>query len=102
MLPVTYDSSNKIRKSSANVIALPAPEKNVDDTCQAIARFNKTIHDVRSSLNVIIGYSELMLDGVLGKVTEEQSEGIRDILASSQHLLELVNELRCRPATTRT
>lgn len=56
----------------------------------------KIRHDFRSSLNVIIGYSELMLDGVMGTMTEEQLVSIKDILNKSRHLAEMVNGLTGR------
>ena len=56
----------------------------------------KVIHDFRSSLNVIIGYSELMLDGEMGKMTEEQRVSIKDILEKSRHLADMVNDLVLR------
>jgi hypothetical protein len=63
---------------------------------------NKTYHDFRSSLNIIIGYSELMLDGVMGKMTDEQRDGIKDILTSSFHLLDLVNKVSGRQPAIRS
>jgi signal transduction histidine kinase len=56
----------------------------------------KVIHDFRSSLNVIIGYSELMLDGVMGKMTEEQRVSMEDILKKSRHLADMVNNIVLR------
>jgi len=50
-------------------------------------------HELRTPLNVIIGFSELMLDEVPGKVNGEQRHCLNDILASSRHLLQLVNEV---------
>lgn len=54
---------------------------------------DKTLHDFRSSLNVIMGYSELMLDGAMGNMTQEQREGLRDILTCSHGMLDLVNDV---------
>ena len=50
-------------------------------------------HELRTPLNVIIGFSELMIDQVLGKINEEQRQSLRDVLDSSQHLLNLVNDV---------
>ena len=54
--------------------------------------FEKVIHDFRSSLNIIIGYSELMLDEVMGKMNKEQRASLEDILSSSVGLLDLIND----------
>jgi PAS domain S-box-containing protein len=50
-------------------------------------------HELRAPLNGIIGLSELIADGVAGPVSEEQQEYLGDVLASSKHLLQLVNEV---------
>jgi len=50
-------------------------------------------HELRTPLNGIIGLSELIFDGVAGPVSAEQQEYLADVLASSKHLLQLVNEV---------
>jgi len=50
-------------------------------------------HELRTPLNVIIGFSQLMADEVTGKVNEEQKQCLSDVLDSSEHLLELINEV---------
>ena len=57
-------------------------------------RFLATMsHELRTPLNGIIGLSELIFDGVAGPVSAEQQEYLADVLASSKHLLQLVNEV---------
>ena len=53
----------------------------------------KIIHDLRSSLNVITGYSELILDGVMGEITEDQRVSIKDILDKSRRMTDMINDL---------
>ena len=50
-------------------------------------------HELRTPLNVIIGFSELMRDEVPGKINDEQRQCLEDVLGSSQHLLNLINEV---------
>jgi len=50
-------------------------------------------HEFRTPLNGIIGLAELMYDCAAGPVTEDQQEYLGDILASSRHLLHLVNDV---------
>ena len=52
----------------------------------------KMSHEFRAGLNVIIGFTELMLDEVPGPINQQQRRSLNDILASSQRLLTLVNE----------
>ena len=50
-------------------------------------------HELRTPLNGIIGFSELLVDGLPGPVNEEQKEYLGDILNSSHHLLQLINDV---------
>jgi PAS domain S-box-containing protein len=50
-------------------------------------------HELRTPLNVIIGFSELLVDEVPGKINNDQRQCLTDILNSSQHLLDLINEV---------
>jgi signal transduction histidine kinase len=44
-------------------------------------------------LNAVIGFSDVLLEGMFGEVNEKQTEYLRDILASGQHLLSLINDI---------
>jgi signal transduction histidine kinase len=51
-------------------------------------------HELRTPLNAVIGFSEIMLNEVLGPVGNEQYEGyLRDIHAGGCHLLEVINNI---------
>jgi len=50
-------------------------------------------HELRTPLNCIIGFSQLMHDGKVGPIATDQKEYLGDILTSSQHLLQLINDL---------
>ncbi len=50
-------------------------------------------HDLRTPLNVIIGFSQLMLDKVTGRINKEQRQCLNDILTSSERLLGLINDV---------
>jgi PAS domain S-box-containing protein len=50
-------------------------------------------HELRTPLNAIIGFSELMHDGKVGPISEEHKEYLGDILTSSRHLLQLINDV---------
>ncbi|MGE5325905.1 MAG: protoglobin domain-containing protein [Deltaproteobacteria bacterium] len=49
-------------------------------------------HELRTPLNSVLGFTKLILDG-LTKSPEEEKELLRDVFASAQHLLGLVNDL---------
>ena len=50
-------------------------------------------HELRTPLNSIIGYSEVILDGVDGELTEDMEEDILAIHGSGQHLLNIINDI---------
>ena len=50
-------------------------------------------HELRTPLNAIIGFAELMHDGKTGAVSADQKEYLGDILTSSRHLLQLINDV---------
>lgn len=53
--------------------------------------FSVVSHDIRTPLNAILGYSELLQDGM--KSPAERDEALRSIRASGTTLLELVNDV---------
>src|SRR5258706_1693054 len=50
-------------------------------------------HELRTRLNCIIGFTQLMHDRKVGPIATDQKEYLGDILTSSQHLLQLINDL---------
>jgi PAS domain S-box-containing protein len=50
-------------------------------------------HELRTPLNAIIGFAELMHDGKVGPIADQQKEFLGDILTSSRHLLQLINDV---------
>jgi hypothetical protein len=50
-------------------------------------------HELRTPLISVIGYNDLLLDGVAGKLTEDQLDALRKIDKNSKKLLELINAM---------
>jgi PAS domain S-box-containing protein len=50
-------------------------------------------HELRTPLNSIIGYAEVLLDGVDGDLEEEAVEDVTAIYDSGKHLLSIINEI---------
>lgn len=53
----------------------------------------KVSHELRTPLGGILGFSELLRDGKLGAIEEEQKDAVRNIMQSAEHLTTMVNEL---------
>jgi signal transduction histidine kinase len=50
-------------------------------------------HELRTPLNGIIGFAEIMHDEKVGPISPEHKEYLGDILTSSKHLLQLINDV---------
>lgn len=50
-------------------------------------------HELRTPLNSIIGFSQIMLDGLAGQINEEQARQLGMIRRSGAHLMALVNDI---------
>ena len=50
-------------------------------------------YELRTPLNTIIGFSELLSSTFFGKLNERQTEYVDGIIESSQHLLQLINDI---------
>ncbi len=48
-------------------------------------------HELRTPLNSIIGFSEILIDGLIGEMPLDQKEFVQDIHSSGNHLLTLIN-----------
>jgi len=68
--------------------------KQLAAASQAKSKFLASMsHELRTPLNAVIGFSELMLDGVPGEINDEQRDCLNDILSSGQQLLNLINDV---------
>jgi len=50
-------------------------------------------HELRTPLNAVIGFSDVLDQGMVGKLNPKQEEFVRDIRASGKHLLDLINDI---------
>jgi PAS domain S-box-containing protein len=50
-------------------------------------------HELRTPLNSIIGFSEVLQDGLLGEFSDQQHSALEEIHRSSRHLLDLITDL---------
>jgi PAS domain S-box-containing protein len=50
-------------------------------------------HELRTPINALIGYTALLLDGVLGEITVRQKDALLRGRAAAEHLLALINDI---------
>ena len=50
-------------------------------------------HSVRTTLNAIIGYTEIILDGKLGQISPMQDHALKQVLKNSMETLDTVNRI---------
>jgi signal transduction histidine kinase len=50
-------------------------------------------HELRTPMNAIIGFSQVLREGLVGDVNAKQAEYLEDILSSGNHLLSLINDV---------
>jgi signal transduction histidine kinase len=50
-------------------------------------------HELRTPLNAVIGFSEVLSERMFSELNDKQDEYLKDIHASGQHLLSLINDI---------
>jgi len=81
----------KVRERTA---ALEAANRQLTEANRIKSAFLANMsHELRTPLTSTIGFSEVMLAGTIGPLTERQRMYLQTILNSGQHLLSLLNDI---------
>jgi signal transduction histidine kinase len=103
--PVATDAADEVgtlQHALASMVgALDERERQLVQTNEELERASRlkseflanVSHELRTPLNAIIGYSKMMLEGMDGELSDQQSQDIVRIGAAGENLLVLINGL---------
>lgn len=82
------------RRVHERTLELEAAKERAESAARLKSVFLATMsHELRTPLNSIIGFTSILLQGLAGRLNEEQVKQLRIVQASSRHLLELINDV---------
>jgi len=75
-------------------LALAEQNRQLEEASRLKSEFLSNMsHELRTPLNAVIGFSEVMKDGLAGTLTPQQGGYVGHIFQSGQHLLALINDI---------
>jgi protein-histidine pros-kinase len=84
----------RLEEARARSLELEAQNRRAQEASRLKSEFLANMsHELRTPLNAIIGFSALLHAGKAGPLSETQTEYLGDILVSSRHLLQLINDV---------
>ncbi|MDH5182983.1 MAG: MCP four helix bundle domain-containing protein, partial [Gammaproteobacteria bacterium] len=90
-LALIHDAHNELQTYSAELLlAHDAAQQSSKAKSQFLANMS---HELRTPMNSIMGFSELLIEDVKESGDQGKLEYLDRILASSQHLLTLINQI---------
>ncbi len=100
-LAVAINNANAYTEMQEMAAELKGERDKLEMTSLELAAASKTkseflanmSHELRTPLNSIIGFSEILHDGMFGPVNEKQAKYINNVLVSGKHLLQLINDI---------
>ena len=86
-------SSRMVVKTALSIKARELKKKRIKEASQLKGGYlGKLSYELRTPLNSIIGFTELIKSEKPGTINHEQEEYLEDILLSARHLLEIISD----------
>lgn len=83
-----------ISERQAREAALQEAKRIAEEASRAKSFFLANMsHEVRTPLNAVLGYTELMLDGIYGPFPEKAKNVLHRVQLNGKHLLALINDV---------
>lgn len=84
----------RLEEARARTQELEALNRRAEEANRLKSEFLANMsHELRTPLNAVIGFSSLLHTGKAGPLSATQTEYLGDILTSSRHLLQLINDV---------
>ncbi|MES1174568.1 MAG: ATP-binding protein [Myxococcales bacterium] len=84
----------RLEESRARTLELETQNRRAQEANRLKSEFLANMsHELRTPLNAVIGFSALMHAGKVGPLSATQKEYMGDILTTSRHLLQLINDV---------
>lgn len=96
---MTFDSMDRdFAETVASQIAISISNAELYDQALEANRLKSEFlanisHELRTPLNPIIGYTDLMVEGVYGDISDKQIERLKTVNQSAKHLLNVISDL---------
>ena len=84
-------AEEELRESEAQLIVAKEQAQEADRVKSAFLA--SMSHELRTPLNSIIGFTGILLQGLVGTLNDEQTKQLRMVQSSAHHLLELINDI---------
>ncbi len=83
-----------VRKAREQIFELEAARAEAERASKAKSSFLANLsHELRTPMNAIMGFTELIASGAVGEVNAKQAEYLQDVQTSARRLLDLINDL---------
>ena len=90
--PASCSGSTPIqRNAAAELVSL---NTRLEQASRAKSEFLANMsHELRTPMNAILGFTEMVVDGLYGELPDELKEPLHDIQVNGKHLLRLINDV---------